>query len=192
MKNAKNQMIPRKIGKEIKGKIYRDIGEDGKSILYYEDKKSGLLFREVLEQDVDLVWKLRKNMGNSIIIEAEEKGTGRKVYQRASDILPKESKKEVLQKIRKINPESGDFALMVFNIKTSSFICLIDIETEEESDFKEGIVDFVFVENRMIRKQYAKLVKKRFNEICRETYLFQNGCKEIFWNGNGYSFITLP
>lgn len=69
-------------------------------------------------------------MGNSIIIEKEEKGTGRKVYQKASDILPKETKREVLEKIKEINLESGDGALMVFNMKNSDFICLIDIELE--------------------------------------------------------------
>ncbi len=162
--------------------LYWDLKGDKTGIFYCEDKVSGLLFREILPQDTEIL----REMGEVAASEQMARLYGIKYPGR------KMSDEEIFRIIRKNNPENGYFSIAVFDMNTADFLCIIDIESisTEEGRILLG-KGKKMAQNQVMRRKIEPLVKRRLNSILIDSWVFPNGCKEKVWNGFGYKVVPI-
>ena len=140
------------IGKENKGRIYRDYKGDTDGILYFEDKRSNLLIRQIvpIAKDVELVRSTQKIAASQYVLV--DKDTSHFIP--LVNVMAEYTDEELKKKIRESNPlvnEEGAMSVAIFNLKTAEFIAILDVEPakpsvdEIEEIFKGiGAITFTF------------------------------------------------
>ena len=149
-------------------------------------EKNGLLFREILEQDVPLVKDASAAARQGLNMLVRDKMSGNYSVMPAEKVYALPTEAEILQRIQSINKDDGKTSLAVFASKTKEFIAIFDVETIEESEYTQCAVQFFFTKNKVTRKTYENKVKVAFTQICKESGLFKNGCKEKVKKGDHY------
>ena len=183
-------MKVRGIGKQNGESFYRDCEgyEDG--IFYWEDKPTNLLFRQVLPQDLELVRKARITEANKFVAYKQEKGT---VKVSLLGQVIKETDEYIKEIISKSFPESnpeGSMSLVIFNMKTGEFVALMDVVSR--SCFGDDVsVGFTFSANKVLKKRYESIVKKRVKELFEDAKITSGELKEEFFNGKDYEPIPM-
>ena len=151
------------IGQKQGERLYREYGTN--EIFYYEDKISGLLIRQVLPQDLEIVKKARRIEVSKYFAYKVE--NGQKKYIPLSKVLKEEPDEEIKKIIEEANPdnnENGNMSLLVFNIKTKEFIALLDVIPKDEFGGKVSL-GFTFSDNKPIQKRYEFLLKEKLKAI---------------------------
>ena len=181
----REKMLVKGVGKFNGKSLFRDLKGYPDGIFYYEDRRTGLLFRQILPQDIEIMKEAGETAARERIINYNgQLFTSDKLSKPVSD-------DKILKIINDSNPSKGIFSIAVFNIKRAQFICIIDIEPIENTDENEAKLLIGFCKNLVTKNRYGKLVKKRFNEICIESNLFPKGCKEKVWNGYEYKLVSI-
>lgn len=180
------------IGKENKGRIYRDYKGDTDGILYFEDKRSNLLIRQIvpIAKDVELVRSTQKIAASQYVLV--DKDTSHFIP--LVNVMAEYTDEELKKKIRESNPlvnEEGAMSVAIFNLKTAEFIAILDVETAPNTDLKIGAITFTFSNNIVIRKRYGKKVKKWVEKFFKEAHIYTGGCREAIFNGNEYELVPI-
>lgn len=178
------------VGPKDGERIYRDLKKEDKDIIYIQYK--GLLFRDILDQDVDLIREANRGFREACTMLVRDQKTGQFQLMSADKIYDPPTDKEILERIRGIDREKGKCSIAVFEHKTKQFIALLDVETLENTEFKECAVEFMFAKNKLIQRAWGNKVKKYFVEICKESGLFINGCVEKINHGDHYQLREIP
>ena len=181
------------IGKENKGRIYRDYKGDTDGILYFEDKRNNLLIRQIvpIEKDVELVRATQKISAQQYILVDKD----RTRFIPLEKVLTKESDEKLKERIRLTNPlvnDEGAMTVAIFNLKTAEFITIMDVESAKDSFAGEvGAITFTFSRNLLIRKRYGKKVRRWAEEFFKKTNIYPDGCREVIFENNGYKLIPI-
>ena len=165
------------IGQKEGDRLYRKYGTS--EIFYYEDKRSGLLIRQVLPQDVELVKKARRIEIKKYLAYKVE--NGQKKYCPLSDIVKEEPDEQIKKIIEESNPDNndkGDMSLLVFNLKTKEFIALLDAIPDDEFG-KKIRLGITFSDNKPIQKRYETLLKEKIKAIFLEWKLAKELYEEV-------------
>ena len=173
------------VGPKNGDSIYRDLKKGKKEDIIFVEK-NGLLFREILEQDVPLVKDASAAARQGLNMLVRDKMSGNYSVMPAEKVYALPTEAEILQRIQSINKDDGKTSLAVFASKTKEFIAIFDVETIEESEYTQCAVQFFFTKNKVTRKTYENKVKVAFTQICKESGLFKNGCKEKVKKGDHY------
>lgn len=173
------------VGPKNGDSIYRNLKKGKKEDIIFVEK-NGLVFRDILEQDVPLVQDASAAARQGLNMLVRDKITGNYDVMPAEKVYALPTEEEILKKIQSINREDGTFTLAVFAAKTKQFIAIFDVETIKDSEFTECTAQFFFTKNKVTRQTYENKVKVAFNQLCKESWLFKNGCKEKVKNGDHY------
>ena len=180
------------IGKENKGRIYRDYKGDTDGILYFEEKRSNLLIRQIvpIAKDVELVRSTQKIAASQYVLV--DKDTSHFIP--LVNVMAEYTDEELKKKIRESNPlvnEEGAMSVAIFNLKTAEFIAILDVETAPNTDFKIGAITFTFSNNMVIRNRYGQKIRRWTENFLRETHIYTGGCREAIFNGNEYELVPI-
>lgn len=186
MGTRRDYMTVRNIGKRRGKSLYRDIkgrGKDQNGVLYYEFK--GLLYRQILEQDVEIVREARKVVASQQIFTIRDKKTNEVKLMSLDKMMKPEKDDEILEIIREMNPEEGNTSIAVFDLATKDFIAILDVETKPDTNWCKAGVTFTFAKGK---ESFREKVKKDFYKICKDSGLFVDGIEEVTWKGNQPTF----
>lgn len=183
--------VKRGIGPKIGKGIYRELKKGNTEIIYYKYK--GFLFRQIiLEQDMELIKEIGKAEREACKMLVRDKATGQYEVMSADKVYKQPTNDELLEKIQALNnADKGNLLILVFIEKTKEFVALLDVEMLDDSDFTECAVEYFFTKNQVTQKRYSLMVKKYFDEICRKSWLFANGCKEKIWSVDHYQLCEI-
>lgn len=193
---TRDLMTVKGIGKKERERLYRSWYNDEEGILYYEDKKNGLLIRQALpiKQDLELIKITRRTAAKNLILSAKDKN-GKDIIITADKVLPKETNEELLKLIKESDPKNNDrgsISLLVFNFATKEFIVALDVDPLIEGEYQKGGIIFTFSDNLLVRKKYENRVKRWVNSLLIEKGVYPGGCKEAWYNGTEYIFLPIP
>ena len=180
------------IGKENKGRIYRDYKGDTDGILYFEDKRNNLLIRQIvpIAKDVELVRSTQKIAASQYVLV--DKDTSHFIP--LVNVMAEYTDEELKKKIRESNPlvnEEGAMSVAIFNLKTAEFIAILDVETAPNTDFKIWAITFTFSNNMVIRNRYGQKIRRWTEKFLKETHIYTGGCREAIFNGNEYELVPI-
>lgn len=180
------------IGKENKGRIYRDYKGDTDGILYFEDKRNNLLIRQIvpIAKDVELVRSTQKIAASQYVLV--DKDTSHFIP--LVNVMAEYTDEELKKKIRESNPlvnEEGAMSVAIFNLKTAEFIAILDVETAPNTDFKIEAITFTFSNNMVIRNRYGQKIRRWTEKFLKETHIYTGGCREAIFNGNEYELVPI-
>lgn len=179
------------IGPKVGKRIYQELKKGNSEIIYYKYK--GFLFRQILpEQDIELIKEIGKAEREACKMLVRDKATGQYEVMSADKVYKQPTNDELLEKIQALNnADKGNLLILVFIEKTKEFVALLDVEMLDDSDFTECAVEYFFTKNQVSRNRYSEVVKKYFNEICKDSWLFVNGCKEKIRRGDHYQLCEI-
>ena len=172
------------IGKENKGRIYRDYKGDTDGILYFEDKRNNLLMRQIvpIAKDVELVRSTQKIAASQYVLV--DKDTSHFIP--LVNVMAEYTDEELKKKIRESNPlfnAEGAMTVVIFNLKTKEFIAILSVESAENTDKDMGAITFTFSKNMVIRNRYGQKIRRWTENFLRETHIYTDGCQEVIFNG---------
>ena len=180
------------IGKENKGRIYRDYKGDTDGILYFEDRRNNLLIRQIvpIAKDVELVRSTQKIAASQYVLIDKDANH----FIPLVNVMAQYTDEELKEKIRESDPlvnDEGAMTVAIFNLKTREFLVILDVETAPNTDLKIGAITFTFSNNIVIRKRYGKKVKKWVEKFFKEAHIYTGGCREAIFNGNEYELVPI-
>lgn len=180
------------IGKENKGRIYRDYKGDTDGILYFEDRRNNLLIRQIvpIAKDVELVRSTQKIAASQYVLIDKDANH----FIPLVNVMAQYTDEELKEKIRESDPlvnDEGAMTVAIFNLKTREFLVILDVETAPNTDLKIGAITFTFSNNMVIRNRYGKKIRRWVEKFFKETHIYTGGCQEAIFNGNEYELVPI-
>lgn len=141
-------------------RIYRDLKDSSRDILYYEDSKKDLLIREILDQDIDLI---KSFQDKQVQVISRKYGSFQKRIQSKS---PDSSDKSNAN----TDVDSYEISLFIFKKSSNDLLALVDVKCTDYEN--QGTIKFLF--NPSVRSKYRLFLKDYFSKFLSQYNILKN------------------